>query len=234
MRNKGGPHAVIGGREGGGRVDGWRRQERERLSIPPAERERERERERAVINFGDELLRFDTPFFPSFDAGTFLPSLPPSVGNVLATGGAPDRSLVATRAHRNAHQQNGGGDGLLPPLLFPFFFLAMAASAFLPSDASVTTCIVVAAVADGWAGAGGWSGTSAASRCCSWLMLFVCGATLPEIRVLMLWSRFLTSEASDSQSREKRFLLSPYCLSSPSVMPLCCCERPFCDLPPFL
>ena len=100
------------------------------------------------------MLRFDAPSDIGRQAGwqerkepcsTYL--FLPSFGNVQAQAAPRSRPFSgnASASKRSSTKR------CLPSCLFsPFSFLAMAASAFLPSDASVTTCIVVAAVVDGW------------------------------------------------------------------------------------
>ena len=91
--------------------------------------EREGDREafnsarRAVINFGDELLRFDTPFLPA-------PSFPPSVMFFLQ---AADPSLARPPPHWQPERIETliNKTAAAPPLSpDPFPFLVMAASAF--------------------------------------------------------------------------------------------------------
>lgn len=110
MRNKGGPRPPSS--EG-------------RSTAPEREGDREafNSARRAVINFGDELLRFDTPFLPA-------PSFPPSVMFFLQ---AADPSLARPPPHWQPERIETliNKTAAVPPLSpDPFPFLVMAASAF--------------------------------------------------------------------------------------------------------
>ena len=101
MRNKGGSRpSSEGGREGRWRTRG------ERKAFNSARRESYNKFRRRIASFRHPL--------PS---GTFFPSF---FGNVLSAGGRSlslsSPTILATRAHRNAHQQNGGA--AFPPFSF--------------------------------------------------------------------------------------------------------------------